>query len=179
MRASELADSLQLTFNGAVVISIPSLTLPLVDFVAQGTPIPAIEGTSAAINLEPYKMAVTTSLSGEILRQQRSDRASSVARERWPGARCGDVPDTAAVTEERPPGLLNGIAALTPTAAVAGIKAEGMIDVEGPGRWETLGVISVSPLEGREGTPGQSYAPGVLSSQVRLLCGAAGVSSGG
>ena len=87
--------------------------------------------------------------------------------------------DTAAVTEERPPGLLNGIAALTPTAAVAGIKAEGMIDVEGPGRWETLGVISVSPLEGREGTPGQSYAPGVLSSQVRLLCGAAGVSSGG
>jgi hypothetical protein len=91
LRASELADSLQLTFNGAVVISIPSLTLPLVDFVAQGTPIPAIEGTSAAINLEPYKMAVITSLSGEILRQQRSDRASSVARERWPGARCGDV----------------------------------------------------------------------------------------
>ena len=38
----------------------------------------AIEGTSAAINLEPYKMAVITSLSGEILRQQRSDRASSV-----------------------------------------------------------------------------------------------------
>ncbi|MGC1345694.1 MAG: hypothetical protein WA863_06215, partial [Methyloceanibacter sp.] len=78
LRASELADSLQLTFNGAVAISIPSLTLPLVDFVAQGTPIPAIEGTSAAINLEPYKMAVITSLSGEILRQQRSDRASSV-----------------------------------------------------------------------------------------------------
>ena len=178
MRASELADSLQLTFNGAVAISIPSLTLPLVDFLAQGTPIPAIEGTSAAINLEPYKMAVITSLSGEILRQQRSDRASSVARQRWPGARCGDV-FRLAVTEERPPGLLNGIAALTPTAAVAGIKAEGMIDVEGPGRWETLGVIPVSPLEGRKGTPGQSYAPGVLSSQVRLLCGAAGVSSGG
>ena len=65
LRASELADSLQLTFNAAVAISIPSLTLPLVDFVAQGTPIPAIEGTSAAINLEPYKMAVITSLSGD------------------------------------------------------------------------------------------------------------------
>jgi hypothetical protein len=74
---------LELTFNGAVAISIPSLTLPLVDFVAQGTPIPAIEGTSAASNL--------ASLSGEMLRQQRSDRASSVARQRWPGARCGDV----------------------------------------------------------------------------------------
>jgi hypothetical protein len=73
LRASELADSLQLTFNGAVAISIPSLTLPLVDFVAQGTPIPAIEGTSAAINLEPYKMAVITSLSGEMLRGSNSE----------------------------------------------------------------------------------------------------------
>jgi hypothetical protein len=66
--------------------------------------------------------------------------------------------DTAAVTEERPAGLLNGIAALTPTAAVAGIEAESMIDVEDQGGGKRWGVISVSPLEGRKGTPGQSYA---------------------
>ena len=150
---------MELTFNGAAAISIPSLTLPLVDFVAQGTPIPAIEGTSAAINLEPYKMAVITSLSGEMLRGSNSE---PIVRQVLlvnvgPALDAAMFSDTAAVTEERPAGLLNGIAALTPTAAVAGIEAEGMIDFEQGGgkRW---GVISVSPLEGRKGTPGQSYA---------------------
>ena len=132
---------MELTFNGAVAISIPSLTLPLVDFVAQGTPIPAIEGTSAAINLEPYKMAVITSLSGEMLRGSNSEPIvrQVLLDNVGPALDAAMFSDTAAVTEERPAGLLNGIAALTPTAAVAGIEAEGMIDVEGPGRWETLG----------------------------------------
>ena len=128
---------MELTFNGAVVISIPSLTLPLVDFVAQGTPIPAIEGTSAD---QPR-----TIQDGRDHLVERRDAAATAKRS---CVKCCSTPlarrsmamfsDTAAVTEERPAGLPNGIAALTPTAAVAGIKAEGMIDVEDQGggkRW--------------------------------------------
>ena len=67
--------------------------------------------------------------------------------------------DTAAVTEERPAGLLNGIAALTPTAAVAGIEAEGMIDFD-----RAVGNVGASSrsrrLRGEKGTPGQSARPG-------------------
>ena len=51
-------------------------------------------------------------------------RALSVAQQRCPALDVAMFSDTAAVTEERPAGLLNGIAALTPTAAVAGIKAD-------------------------------------------------------
>ena len=172
---------MQLTFNGAVAISIPSLTLPLVDFVAQGTPIPAIEGTSAAINLEPYKMAVITSLSGEMLRGSNSE---AIVRQVLlvnvgPALDAAMFSDTAAVTEERPPGLLNGIAALTPTAAVAGIEAEGMIDVGDQGGGKRWASSRSRRLRGEKEPQGSLTRAGVLSSQVRLLCGAAGVSSGG
>jgi hypothetical protein len=62
-------------------------------------------------------------------RLSRSDCASQVLLYNvGPALDAAMFSDTAAVTEERPAGLLNGIAALTPTAAVAGIKAEGMID---------------------------------------------------
>jgi hypothetical protein len=52
--AALVARSLQLSFDGAASISMPTLSLPLADFVGQGRPIPVAQGTpSDGVVLEP------------------------------------------------------------------------------------------------------------------------------
>jgi hypothetical protein len=63
--AALISRSLQLSFDGAAAISVPTLTMPLADFVGQGKPIPVAQGTSSSgVVLEPHKLAVITALSG-------------------------------------------------------------------------------------------------------------------
>lgn len=127
--AALISRSLQLTFDGAASISVPSLALPLADFAGQGKPIPAVQGTSAAILLEPHKLSVITALTGEMIRNSNSE---AVVRQVLldnvgPSLDAAMFSAAAAVADVRPPGLLNGIAPLTPAASGPG-KFESMVD---------------------------------------------------
>lgn len=126
--AGLIARGLQLSFNGAVAINVPGLVLPLADFIGQAKPIPAVQGTSNAARLDPYKLAVIVALTGEMM---RNSNAETVVRQVLidnvgPSLDAAMFSADAGVAEERPPGLLHGITALTPAAA--GTKAETMVD---------------------------------------------------
>jgi hypothetical protein len=119
--AAALIDrSLKLNFDGAASISVPNLTLPNADFVGQGKPIPVVMGASSSgVLLEPHKLATIIALSGEML---RNSNAEAIVRQVLldnigPSLDSVMFSAAAAVADVRPPGLLNGIAPLTPTAA--------------------------------------------------------------
>jgi hypothetical protein len=126
--AALVARSLQLTFDGAASISVPSLALPLADFIGQDKPIPAVDGTSGTISLEPHKLATDVVLSGEMM---RNSNAEAIVRQVLldnvaPSLDAAMFSAAAAVADVRPPGLLNGIAPLTPSSSTN--KSESMID---------------------------------------------------
>jgi hypothetical protein len=127
--AALISRSLQLSFDGAASISLPSLALPQADFVAQGKPIPVVQGTSSAgVTLEPHKLASIVPLSGEMLRNSNSEQiVRAVLMDNvGPSLDAAMFSTAAAVADLRPPGLLNGITALTPSAGTN--KAESMVD---------------------------------------------------
>jgi hypothetical protein len=104
-----------LTFDGAAQIQLPALTLPAIDFVGEGAPIPVVQGTSTGGPvLTPHKIAVITTLTSEML---NSSQAEQLVRMVLLNA-CGPALDTVllsanAAATDRPAGLRNGIAALT------------------------------------------------------------------
>jgi hypothetical protein len=120
--------SLKLSFNGAASISMPTLTLPLADFVGQGKPIPVVQGTSASgVTLEPHKLATIVPLTGEMLRTNAEAIVRQVLLDNvGPSLDAAMFSNAAAVPDLRPGGLLNGIAALTPSSGTN--KAEAMTD---------------------------------------------------
>jgi hypothetical protein len=110
---------IMLDFNGAASITLPALTVPAIDFVGEGLPIPAVAGTSSAgPSLIPHKIGVITSLTSEML---ASSQAEELTRMVLLDA-CGPAIDkvllsAGAAASDRPAGILNGITGLTPTAA--------------------------------------------------------------
>jgi hypothetical protein len=168
--AALISRSLQLSFDGAASISIPSLTLPLADFVGQSKPIPAVQGTSGAISLSPFKLATIVALTGEML---RNSNAEAITRQVLldnvgPSLDGAMFSNAAAVADLRPPGLLNGIAALTPTATGPN-QAELMV--------RDVGKLaaSVAPVAGGDGSgivliasPAQAVALLIYSWPVAL-----------
>jgi hypothetical protein len=106
-----------LDFAGAASITLPSLSMPAVDFVGEGMPIPAVAGTSSAgPTLSPHKIGVITSLSREML---ESGEAESLVRMALLDA-CGPAIDkvllsAGAAAADRPAGILNAVAGLTPS----------------------------------------------------------------
>jgi hypothetical protein len=120
--ADFLGRVLQLSFDGAAVINIPTIGLPLADFVAQGAPIPVVQGVDGSVPIEPFKFAVITTLSREtvessnaeaLIRQAMLDNTGPSLDRRLFDANAG-------VAELRPPGLLHNITPLTPTTGIAG-----------------------------------------------------------
>jgi hypothetical protein len=141
--------SLKLTFDGAASITIPSLTLPLADFVGQGKPLPVVQGTSSpGVTLSPFKLAVIVALSGEMMRNSNSEQIvrQVLLDNTGPSLDAAMFSAAAAVADVRPPGLLNGIAALTPTAAGSINQAELMV--------RDIGKLaaSVAPIAGGDGS---------------------------
>jgi hypothetical protein len=121
--------SLKLSFNGAASISMPTLTLPLADFVGQGKPIPVVQGTSASgVTLEPHKLPTSVVLTSEMMRSSNSEAIvrQILLGDVGPSLDAAMFSTAAAVADVRPPGLLNGITALTPAAAGA-TKAETLV----------------------------------------------------
>src|SRR5262249_37299486 len=98
--------------------------------------------TSAGPLLKPYKLAVIAALTGEMMRHSSAeDLVRQVLIESTgPGIDKVLFSANAAIAGERPAGLLNGIAGLTPAAA--GAKATAIVD-----DLQTLGA-AVAPVAG-------------------------------
>jgi hypothetical protein len=126
--ADLLSRGVGLNFNGAASIKAPAISIPVADFVAEGAPIPVVQSvTSAGPTLTPHKLAVITSLTGEMIRNSNAETLVRQVLIESTGPAIDKVLFSAnAAATDRPAGLLNGIAALTPAAA--GEKAQVIVD---------------------------------------------------
>jgi hypothetical protein len=117
-----------LNFNGAAQLTAPAISIPVADFVAELAPIPVVQAvTSAGPTLTPHKLAVITSLTGEMIRNSNAETLVRQVLIEATGPAIDKVLFSAnAAATDRPAGLLNGIAALTPAAA--GEKAQVIVD---------------------------------------------------
>jgi hypothetical protein len=131
-----------LNFNGAAQITAPAISIPVADFVGEGAPIPVVQSvTSAGPTLVPHKLAVITSLSGEMIRDTNAETLVRQVLIESTGPAIDKVLFSAnAAGTDRPAGLLNGIAALTP--AGAGEKAQAIVD-----DLQTL-ALAIAPVAG-------------------------------
>jgi hypothetical protein len=123
-----LRRGLGLNFNGAASIRVPGITIPSSDFVGEGSPIPApLVTTSAGPTLSPFKIAALSSLTNEMMRSPNAeDMVRQVLIESTGPALDKQLFSTNAAASDRPAGLRNGIAGLTPAAA--GEKAQAIVD---------------------------------------------------
>src|SRR5262249_32959032 len=71
--AALLARGVQLNFAGAASIGVPAIAVPTADFVAELAPIPVVVETTSAVTLSPFKLAVITTLSGEMMRSANAE----------------------------------------------------------------------------------------------------------
>ena len=117
--ADLIGRGLALRFDGAGTINVPGLALPAADFVREGQAIPVVEAPASEAVLERRKIKVITTATSELL---RSSNAEALIRQVLVDA-TGPALDrvmfgAGAADEERPAGLLHGIAALSPTASL-------------------------------------------------------------
>jgi hypothetical protein len=118
--AAVIARSLQLSFDGALQIGIPALTMPQAKWISEGAPIPVVKGSSSpGPMISPYKIAVITSLTNELIARSN---AESVIRQvlienTGPTLDAAMFSAAAGTPGLQPPGLLHGIAALTASTA--------------------------------------------------------------
>jgi hypothetical protein len=105
-----------LDFNGAASISVPGLSIPVANFVAEGQAIPAAEAPGTDTRLSPHKLAVIMTATSEMLRSpQAEDLVRQMLIEATGPALDAALLDTNPASDERPAGLRHGIAPL-PTA---------------------------------------------------------------
>jgi hypothetical protein len=105
-----------LSFGGAARISIPGIFFPSADFVAEGAPIPAIQGSSSTqAVVEPTKFAVLTVLTREMYESPNAETLirQALVESSAPALDRRLFDNAAAVPELKPAGLLNGITATT------------------------------------------------------------------
>jgi len=117
--ADLLGRGIRLSFDGAASIALPNLTIPTADFVGEGVPIPVVQATtSAGASITPHKIAVITSLTGEMIRSGNAEQLVRQVLIDSTGPALDKVLLSAtAAASDRPAGILNGIAGLTPAAS--------------------------------------------------------------
>jgi hypothetical protein len=127
--ADLLGRCIGLNFAGAAQIRVPGIAVPSADFVAEGAAIPVVKAlTSPGPTLDPHKLAVITSLSGEMLRNSNAETlVRQVLIESTGPAIDRVLFSNAAAGSDRPAGLLNGIAPIA-AAAAGQSKGEVLID---------------------------------------------------
>ena len=123
-----LARGLQLSFDGAAAIKLPLISQGQASFVGELKPIPVVQfTTSAGAELTPFKLATITTLTREIM---DGSNAEAIVRQTLSESVANGLDaalfSAAAGTTDHPPGLLNSVTALTPSAAT--IKADAMVD---------------------------------------------------
>jgi hypothetical protein len=123
--AALIARSLQLEFDHNAEIRVPGLALPHAAFIGEGAAIPVVQGTSTIdAVLDPYKLMTIVHLTGETLRSSNAEaivRATLLANV-GPSLDAAMFNANAGVAGVSPPGLLHGVAGLTPVAG-GGIAA--------------------------------------------------------
>jgi hypothetical protein len=122
--AALLGRGISLTFGNEAAIALPAMASGEADFVAEGKPIPVKRfDTSVPALLEPYKLAALATLTSEVLRGTNAEAMVRTALSEAAAAGLDKAlfSNAAAVPDERPAGLLNGITPLT--AAAAGDQA--------------------------------------------------------
>jgi Phage capsid family len=140
--ADLLQRGIQLNFAGAASIKVPDITVSTAGFVAESAPIPVQQSvTSGGPTLSPHKLAVITVLTGEMMRNENAETLVRQALVESVGpALDAALFSNAAGDATRPPGLLNGITALTPAGVAE--KAQALVD-----DLQTLGA-AVAPVAG-------------------------------
>lgn len=129
--ADLLTRGIGLNFAGAAQITVPNIARPVADFVGEAQPIPVVMApTSAGPTLTPHKLAVITTLTGEIMRNPNVETLVRAVLVESTGPAVDKVLFSAnAAAADRPAGLLNGIAALTPSTGGTGqSKSEVVVD---------------------------------------------------
>src|SRR5262245_60152557 len=123
--ADLLTRGIGLNFAGVAQITVPNIAIPTADFVGEGQPIRAVTApTSVGPMLTPHKIAAITALTGEMMRSSNAETmVRQVLMESTGPAIDKVLFSTNAGGTDRPPGLLNGIAALTPAAASENAQA--------------------------------------------------------
>jgi hypothetical protein len=141
--ADLLARGIGLNFDGHAQISVPGIARPIADFVGEGQPIPVqIAPTSAGPTLTPFKLAVITSLTREMMESSNAETLVRAVLLEATGPALDKVLFSAnAAASDRPAGLLNGIAPLTPASATSG-KSEVIVD-----DLQALG-LAIAPVSG-------------------------------
>jgi hypothetical protein len=126
--AALLGRGIGLSFAGAAQINVPTIAVPTADFVGEMAPIPVRTApTTAGPTLLPHKLAVIAVLTGEIMRSANAETLVRQALIESTGPAIDKVLfSTAAAAADRPAGLMNGIAPLTPAAA--GAKEQAIVD---------------------------------------------------
>lgn len=164
--AEVISRSLKLSFNGAVQISVPTLTMPNAAWLAEGAAIPVVEGVaSLSTMINPYKLGVITTLTNEMIRN--TSNAEQLVRQTLlenagPALDLAMFSEDPAVPGVKPAGILNGVA---PLAASSGTGYDAMVAdiaaiatalapasggsepvlVAGPGQFVPLGMNAHNP----------------------------------
>jgi hypothetical protein len=113
--ADLLLRGVNLGFDGNASISVPGITLPTTAFVSEGSPIPAVTATTnSGATLTPHKLAVITSLTGEMIRNSNAEAMVRQVLVESTGPALDKALFSTSAAGAAPAGLLNGIAALTP-----------------------------------------------------------------
>jgi hypothetical protein len=126
--ADLLNRALGLSFDGAAQISVPAIAVPNADFVAEMAPIPVQQAaTSPGPTLLPHKLAVITSLTGEMMRSSNAEALVRIVLAESTGPAIDRVLFSSnAAAADRPAGIMNGIAPLTPAGPAE--KATALVD---------------------------------------------------
>ena len=125
--AAVIARSLQLSFDGAAQITVPSLSLPNV--ISESAAIPVVMGTtSPGAAISPAKLATIVPLTGEMVRNSNAEAMVTQVLSENVGATLDAalLNANAAVPGTSPAGILNGITPIT--ASAAGTPLERMME---------------------------------------------------
>ena len=129
--ADLLRRSLQLSFAGSGKLFVPGVFMPLADFVGEGVPIPAFQGTSSVqAECDPCKFAVITALSRELYDNPNAEGLirQALVESAGPALDRRLFDNAAAVSDVRPAGLLNGIVA-TPASNLTDMHSAMIADL--------------------------------------------------
>jgi HK97 family phage major capsid protein len=127
--AALLQQGIVLQWDGAGGISLPTISGIVADWVSELAPIPVKAGTTApGARLDPFKLAVITHMTGEMVRSSNAEQlvTDALTQAVAPALDAALFSNAAGVAGLKPPGLLNGITPLTPSTA--SVKSDAMID---------------------------------------------------
>jgi hypothetical protein len=118
--AAMLQQGIVLQWDGAGAITLPNITGIVADWVSELAPIPVKSATTGpGPRLNPFKLAVITTLTGEMIRSSNAEAivTNTLVQSAAPALDAALFSNVAGTPGLRPAGLLNGITALTPSTA--------------------------------------------------------------